>query len=98
MNNKTEEDFDAIKKICSPKFNRELWDEYIEDGEVPLDLSPCIKCKDEHPIMVVTSHYRVICPYCGHGTEKCWRTNATKAVMAWEHDTDDVFNKSAYKR
>lgn len=98
MNNKTEEDFDKINEVCGPNFNEELWKFYVDGGEVPNELSPCIKCNDKHPIMIVTTHYRVICPYCGHGTDKCWRTNATKAVVAWEHDTDDVFNKSAYKR
>lgn len=92
------EDFDKIEEICGPKFNEELWEYYVEGVGVPDELSPCIKCKNEHPIMIVTTHYRVICPYCGHGTEKCWRTNAIKAVMAWEHDTDDIFNKDAYNR
>lgn len=92
------EDFDKVERICGPKFNEELWKDYVEGEGVPDELSPCIKCKNEHPIMIVTTHYRVICPYCGHGTEKCWRTNAIKAVMAWEHDTDDIFNKDAYNR
>lgn len=77
-----DKDLDAIVLVCGPTYNRNEWLEMNEGYEV--ELSPCPRCGDTHPLMFVDTHYRIMCPKCGWGHDHCWRTNEVKAVMDWE--------------
>lgn len=77
-----DEDLDAITLVCGPTYNKAEWDE--ETDETAVELVNCSVCGDSHPLLFVTTHYRIMCPYCGNGHTSCWRTNVWKAIGDWE--------------
>ena len=77
-----DEDLDKITLVCGPTYNKPMWEE--ETDESGADLVKCSSCGLPYPLLFVTTHYRIMCPYCGNGHTSCWRTNVWKAIGDWK--------------